>query len=136
MYDVIGALLPLALAISLSPFPVIAIVLLSRSPRANSAAFTTAWMLSILTSTIVFTAIAKLIEPDDTSGPDPLAGVIRLLLGAALLVLAVRKFRAGSATDDAGAPPMPHTAPLLVWNPGRRPQPVRPLRTLLTSDHG
>lgn len=122
MYDVIGSLLPLGLAISFSPFPMIAIVLLllTPRPRANGAAFLTGWFLAILVATIAFTAVAKVVEQPDPSDPNAVAGVLRLLLGLSLLVLAVRKFIGGPKQDAEGAPVLPDWISMMTSStPGR-----------------
>lgn len=109
MYDVVGSLLPLGLAISFSPFPMIAIVLLLLTPRAraNSTAFLAGWLLSLIAFTIVLTAVAKLIEQPEPEEPNALAGVIRLILGGLLLVLAARKLIGGPKRDAAGETVLP-----------------------------
>lgn len=107
--DVIGGILPLGLAVSFSPFPVIAIilVLLSERARASGAAFLAGWILAISVVSIVMTAVAKLLEPADAGDPSPVAAVIRIALGLLLLGLAARKLRAGPPVDDDGAPVLP-----------------------------
>ncbi|MGK9148173.1 GAP family protein [Plantibacter flavus] len=109
MLDVIGSLLPLGLAVALSPFPVIAIilVLLSERARASGPAFLAGWVLATTVVAIVFTALAKTVEPSDPDVPNPLTGVLRLALGALLLVLAVRKLRGGPKLDADGEPELP-----------------------------
>lgn len=122
MLDVIGSLLPLGLAISFSPFPMIAIVLLllTPRPRANGAAFLTGWLLAILVVTIAFTAVAKLVEQPDPTEPNAVAGILRLLLGATLLALAVRKFVSGPKQDAEGAPVLPGWIAMMTTStPGR-----------------
>ena len=52
MYEVLGNLLPLALAVSLSPIPIIATVLMLLAPRAklNSVIFLIGWIVAIRVS--------------------------------------------------------------------------------------
>lgn len=109
MYDVIGSILPLGLAASFSPIPVIAIVLVLLSDRArvNGAAFLGGWVLAVTAVVVLMTALAKTLEPADAAGPNPVAGVLRIGLGGLLLVLAARKVRGGRTTDASGAPVLP-----------------------------
>lgn len=97
MIDVVGYILPFALAVSLSPFPMIAIVLLLLSPHAmmSSVLFVLGWVLGVAGVVTVLTVLAKTIETESAAAdtPNPIAGVLRIVLGLLLLVLAYRKLR-------------------------------------------
>lgn len=105
MGEVIGEILPLALVISLSPVVLIAaiLVLLSPSARAAGATFLLGAIVAVALMVVVFTLLSNLLPHGDSSSGDssgsgsseanPVAGILRLLLGALLLFLAVRKWR-------------------------------------------
>jgi len=91
---VVGAILPLALGVAVSPIPIIAAILMLLSPRARSTGlgFLAGWVLGIVVAVVAFTLLAALIPPaSDTS--TPVAGVIKIVLGLLLLVLAARQWR-------------------------------------------
>lgn len=95
MYEVLGSLLPLALAVSLSPFPIIATVLMLLAPRAriNSVIFLLGWILAVTVVVTVLTVVSTYIEQSNPDAPNPAAGVVRIVLGAGLLFLALRKWQ-------------------------------------------
>ncbi len=90
--DVIADLLPLALGIAASPFPVIPVILLLLTPRAtaNAGAFLGGWLSGILTATAAFVLLEAVVEKFDE--PPTWLAWVRIALGAALLVLGVRQW--------------------------------------------
>lgn len=95
MGSVIGEILPLAVGIAISPIPVIAAILMLLSPKAKgtSVGFLLGWVLGIVVAVVAFTLLASVIPADDPDAPKPIAGVVKLLLGALLLLLAVKQWR-------------------------------------------
>ena len=94
MGPVIGEVFPYALGIAISPVPIIAIILLLMSSRARttSVGFLFGWLVGIIVAIIVFTALSSIIPPADPNASNPIGGVIKLLLGALLVFLAVREW--------------------------------------------
>jgi threonine/homoserine/homoserine lactone efflux protein len=88
--DLVDELLPIALAIALSPFPVIPVVLLllTEHPLANGGSFLGGWFGGLLGLTTVFSVLAGVVELWDEA-PTWVAWV-RLALGAALIGLGTR----------------------------------------------
>ncbi|WP_104089918.1 GAP family protein [Arthrobacter sp. GMC3] len=107
MGSVIGELLPLAIGIAVSPLPIIAAILLLLSPhaRGTSFGFLIGWLLGIIVATVVFIFVATVLPETGTDGPQPIVGTLKIILGAALLVFAVRQFRAHPA--DGAEPQLP-----------------------------
>lgn len=105
----IGEILPLALGIAISPIPIIAAILMLLSPKARvtSVGFLLGWVIGIVVATTVFTLLASTIPADDPDASKPVQGVIQLVLGALLLLLAIRNWR---SRPKAGA-----EAPLPKW---------------------
>lgn len=95
MAPVIGEILPLAIGIAISPIPIIAAILMLLSPKARgtSIGFLLGWIIGILVAVTVFTLLSAVLPSGATDDADPVRGVIRLVLGAALLVLALRRWR-------------------------------------------
>jgi len=91
----IGAILPLALGIAISPIPIIAAILMLLSPRARvtSVGFLLGWVVGIVVAVTAFTLLASVITPQDPDAAHPTQGVIRIVLGALLLLLALRQWR-------------------------------------------
>ena len=93
MGSVIGEVLPVAVAVAVSPVPVIAVILMLFTPEArrNSVAFLLGWLLGlIVVGSIVL--IAGDVASDD-SGESTVSGVVKLVFGLLFLVLAVRSWR-------------------------------------------
>jgi threonine/homoserine/homoserine lactone efflux protein len=107
MGTVIGELLPLATGIAISPFPIIAAILMLLSPRAKatSVGFLVGWIVGILVIVVVFTLLSALIPASDPSASKPVAGVIKIVLGVLLLVLGLRQWQKRPKGDDTPALP-------------------------------
>jgi len=93
MGSAIGETLPVAVAVAVSPVPIIAVILMLFTPKArtNSVAFLFGWLLGlIVVGSIVL--IAGDFASDD-SGESTVSGVVKLGLGLLFLLLAVRNWR-------------------------------------------
>lgn len=101
MLDAIGTVLPLAVAIALSPLAIASVVLmlLSSRPRAASLAFLLGFLLAVaVVSTAAFLLASALPHSDDdtsVSAPFLLVG-----LGIAAIVLAMRQWRSRPRPGD------------------------------------
>lgn len=95
MGSVIGEILPLALGVAISPIPIIAAILMLLSPKARvtSVGFLLGWVIGIVVAVSVFTLLAAVLPGQDSEGSKPIQGTIQLVLGALLLLLAVRQWR-------------------------------------------
>ncbi len=93
MGGAIGEVLPLALAIAASPFPIIPAILFLFTPRARatSIGFLIGWMIGIIMVTVAFAALASVIDPSDET--PTWASWARIGLGALLVVLGARQWR-------------------------------------------
>ena len=107
MGQVIGQLLPVALGIAISPLPIVAGILMLMSPRARSTSvgFLIGWIGGIAIVVTVFTLLSAVIPAASEDTSKPVLGVIQLVLGALLILLAVRQWR-GRPRGDA-QPAMP-----------------------------
>jgi threonine/homoserine/homoserine lactone efflux protein len=104
--EVIGEILPLAIGIAISPIPIIAAILMLLSPRAKSTSvgFLFGWLAGIVVAIVLFTLLSSII-PQDTGGPSPVAGVIKIILGALLLFLAIKQWRTRPAEGEHASMP-------------------------------
>ncbi|KRC51682.1 hypothetical protein ASE16_00900 [Leifsonia sp. Root227] len=95
MTQVIGAILPMAIGIAISPIPIIAAILMLLSPRAKSTGvgFLLGWIVGILVAVTVFVLLSAVLPEKDPDASQPIVGVIQLILGVLLLLLAVRQWR-------------------------------------------
>lgn len=94
MLETIATLLPPALAIALSPFPVIGVILVLGTPRArtNGPAFAIGWVTGIV---VITTLVVLLGDGNDAADAEASTGVAwgKVALGVLLLALAARKWR-------------------------------------------
>jgi len=92
--------LPLAIAIAASPFPILPaiLLLLTPAPRLLASAFLAGWASGILVATIGFAALAAVV--DDRGYPPTWAAWLVVILGLALVAIGVAKWR-GRRADRA-----------------------------------
>jgi hypothetical protein len=93
--DAIGATLPNAVAIAISPMPIITVILLLMTPRSRvlGSAFLVGWLLGVIVAVSVFSALADVVPERGSDGSQPVIGVIKLVIGVLLLLLSVRRRR-------------------------------------------
>lgn len=119
MGSVIGDILTAAVGIALSPIPLVAAIALMLSPRSGAAGlgFLGGWLLGVIVPVVVTTSIVNILPESAGDDSMPIAGVLRLLLGALLISLAIEQWRLRplpgrpgvlprwmTATDDMTAP--------------------------------
>ena len=107
MGQVIGDILPLAVGVAISPIPIIAAILMLLSPKAKgtSVGFLLGWVVGIVVAVTVFTLLSSVLPESDGDTSKPVKGVIQLLLGAGLLLLALRQWRSRPAPGEQAALP-------------------------------
>lgn len=92
MIDVLGDIIPFGVGVALSPFPIIAVLLLLTAPVGvgGGLLFLTGRAVGFAVLTAVFAVLSEVI--DMAAGSTLPAAVLRVGLGVALIVIAVRKF--------------------------------------------
>lgn len=92
---VLGQLLPLAVAIVVSPIPLIAVILMLLAPGVGRTrlAFVLGWVVGIVAATTLFTVLAATVGLDSDDDPSSSTSWLRVALGAALVWLAARQWR-------------------------------------------
>ncbi|GEM32682.1 hypothetical protein NN3_36890 [Nocardia neocaledoniensis NBRC 108232] len=100
MGSVLGDLLPLAVGIALSPIPIVAAILMILSRNAGGAAkgFAAGWVLGILVVVAVVTLVSGSLSDGTEQEPGAAVSWIKIVLGAGLIVLAVRQWQARADT--------------------------------------
>lgn len=117
LLDVVGSLLPTAAGIALSPFPIVAVILVVTSPRGRTTGptFALGWLVGLSALTAVAVGVGELVGGGT---PATWAAWARVVLGVALVALAVRKFAGRPRADDPA--PMPGwMTGLVAASPGR-----------------
>jgi threonine/homoserine/homoserine lactone efflux protein len=106
MGSVIGEILPLAVGIAISPIPIIAVILMLLSPRARgtSVGFMIGWLAGIVVAIVVFTLLSSII-PQNTGAGSPVKGVIKIILGLLLLLVALRQWHGRPAKAEEAVMP-------------------------------
>ena len=93
MNEVIGDILPLAVAAGLSPIPLIAAVLIvtSAKPRLSGAAFAAGWISGCSVVVLLGAFAAGLLQNAGSTSSSTIFAWVRIAFGIILLFLAVRK---------------------------------------------
>ena len=106
MKKVVGEILPLALVIAISPINVIPVVLLlfTKKPLVKRCCFV-GFIAGVAAMLVALVAIAEAVDLSPGSGHATWVAVLKLALGAYLLVAAVRKFRGRPRDGEEGAMP-------------------------------
>jgi hypothetical protein len=105
--EVVGEVLPLAVAVSISPVQIIAVILLLVGPRpkANATAFVAGFLFGVGAVLWLLTALAGTQDLSRGSEGSAVAAVVRILIGLLLLVAAGRKLRARPAHGEPAEVP-------------------------------
>jgi hypothetical protein len=109
MREAFGQLLPFAVAISISPLPIIALLVLLMSSRAriSTPAFMLGWIGAIVAVPAMSALLANTVALAGSGRASLAVAIVKLLLGMGMLWLALREWRA--------RPPPGHAAELPHW---------------------
>ena len=101
--EVLTEVLALGIAVAASPFPIIPAILLLFTPRARATSFgfVAGWVIGVLVATGVFIALAAIVEL--ANEPPTWASWTRIVIGAALLALGVRRWLTRGRQQEAPA---------------------------------
>ncbi|MGW2866942.1 GAP family protein [Kitasatospora sp. NPDC001225] len=105
MGEAIGPMLASAVAVALSPLPLIAVLLVLASPRgrANGVAFTAGWLLGLATVSAAVVTAGTALNPARTT--PTWSSWLKLALGTVLVLLAARQWRERPRPGRVTAPP-------------------------------
>ena len=95
MGEVIGELLPVALGVAISPVPMIAVILMLLAPdaKAASVAFLVGWVVGMTVVVVVATLVVDPVDDSDAGGSSDFVSILKVVLGAAAILLAVQQWR-------------------------------------------
>jgi len=93
--DAVGQVLSLGVGVALSPVPIIAVVLMLGTPRAsaNGPAFVLGWVVGLAVVGTVVLLAASGADASEDGEPATWVGVLKLVLGALLVLVALRQWR-------------------------------------------
>ncbi len=106
MGDVFGSLLPTAVGIAISPVPIIAIILMLRTPKAktNGPAFALGWIVALVIVTTVAVVLSS--GADDTdSGASTTVGWLQIAIGMLFALMAARQWRSRPRPGEPAVTP-------------------------------
>ena len=108
MGNAIGDVLSPAAGVALSPLPIVGVILIlfSSKARRNGPAFAIGWAVALaVVGALVIAAKGPAHLADEGSAPSTTGTVVNLVLGLALIVLAVRQWRGRSKDGDVAQLP-------------------------------
>lgn len=95
MAEAIGQVLSLGVGVALSPVPIIAVVLMLGTPRAraNGPAFVLGWVIGLTLAGTVILLVSSGADASDEGDPANWVGVLKIVLGVLLLLVAARTWQ-------------------------------------------
>lgn len=95
MGPAIGQTLSLAVGVALSPVPIIAVILMLVTPRArvNGPAFVVGWLVGLAVVGTIVLLVAGPANANDNGEPAGWVGGLKLVVGALLVLLALKQWR-------------------------------------------
>jgi threonine/homoserine/homoserine lactone efflux protein len=107
MADAIGQVLSLGVGVALSPVPIIAVVLMLGTPRAraNGPAFVLGWVAGLAAVGAVVLLVSSGADASEGGEPADWVGVLKLVLGVLLLLVAARTWRVRPRGEEEGELP-------------------------------
>jgi threonine/homoserine/homoserine lactone efflux protein len=107
MGQAIGQILAFAVGVAISPLPIIGVVLMLATPRAraNGLAFLLGWVLGLAILGTVVLLVSSGANASSGGEPAKWVSVLKLALGALLLLAALKQWRGRPAGDEHGELP-------------------------------
>jgi len=142
--EAIGSLLPAAVAVAISPIPIIAVIVMLGTPKAkvNGPAFGVGWIVGLsAVSTIVLLVTNGVGASDPDSGASTGGNTFQLVLGVVLLALAAKQWRKRPAAGEEAEMPkwmdgVDHFAPPMAAGMGVLLSAVNPKNLILAMSAG
>jgi threonine/homoserine/homoserine lactone efflux protein len=107
MSQAIGQVLSLAVGVSLSPIPIIGVVLMLATPRArsNSLAFLAGWVAGLAIVGAIVLLVSSGAEASESGAPATWVDWLKIVLGVLLLGVALRQWRSRPRPGEEAAMP-------------------------------
>ena len=95
MGDAIGQVLSFGVGVAISPIPIVGVILMLATPRArsNGLAFLAGWIAGLAGVGAVVLLVSSGADASDQGAPADWASVLKIVLGALLLGVAVKEWR-------------------------------------------
>ena len=124
MGEAIGQVLSLGVGVALSPVPIIAVVLMLATPRgrANGPAFIAGWLIGLSVVGAIVLVVSSGADASESGEPARWVGVLKLVIGVLLLLVAVRQWRGrprGAVAGGTACAPSAAGSPT-CWSPRQR----------------
>ncbi len=102
MGQAIGQILPLGVAVAISPIPIIGVVLMLATPRARATgpAFLVGWIVGLAVLGTVVLLVSGGAGASNSGQPKHWVSILKLVLGGLLLLVAVRQWRGRPRSDQ------------------------------------
>lgn len=112
MGELIGEVLTPAIGVAVSPLPIIATILMLLSPGAKgkSIAFMLGWVVGITAVTVIAALLSSVLAGGSQGAAPTWTGLVKIVLGALLILLAAKQWRSRPAPGEAGTLPKWMTA--------------------------
>lgn len=90
----LGDLVPVALAVALSPFPIIAVVIVLSTPAARTKGplFALGWVLGLVAVSTIVVVLLGNVGDDSESEASTIVSILRIVIGGVLLAMAARQW--------------------------------------------
>jgi threonine/homoserine/homoserine lactone efflux protein len=108
MSDAIGQMLPSAVGVAISPFPIVAVVLMlvTARGRVNGPAFLLGWVSGLALVGAVLFSVTSGVAAREPGTPAPWVSVVVLVVGVLLLLVALQQWRGRPHEgDEVQTPP-------------------------------
>jgi hypothetical protein len=104
MWQALGGLLPIAVAVAFSSVPITVTILILLSPNRNRAAlpFLVGWVTGVVAVIVLSALGASALPQPPRRGADTTTAVLEIMIGAALIMLGVVNLRRGERTGLPG----------------------------------
>lgn len=108
MGDAIGQVLTYAVGVALSPAAIVAVVLMlgTQRARSNGPAFILGWLIGLSVVGVIVLFVSSGADASESGSPAQWVSILKLALGAILLLVAARQWRGRPHEGDAD-PPLP-----------------------------
>jgi Sap, sulfolipid-1-addressing protein len=102
MWQALGQILPISVAVAISSVPIMATILILLSPKRDRSAlpFLIGWILGLAVIVAIFTLTAQLLPLRSGRQPAVAAGIAQVLVGLGLIVFAIITWRRGAGRQS------------------------------------
>ena len=107
MYGMLSTILLPALAMALSPWSIMAMVMMLESKNGIRKAvwFNLGWTIPLVISSLSIVVLINNVDFDGGSGPSDTVGILRIVIGVGLLLMAIRMWHQARDPNRKGKPP-------------------------------